>query len=175
MVVGTRGLELVAASDELLAEGLRVRDDLLGVRLPRGLGRLQERGGNTSDGVVVRAALARGEDGLVDALLEVGSLVAVLAEEDEASTGATEGLVPEARSGCARPITAIENLRRGGDNVAVLEGVRELARSHETRGVRDVGHQERAVLISNSTEGGIVPVTGVRGSTADEKTGLEDA
>ena len=40
------------------------------------------------------ATLASGEDGLVDALLEVGSLVAVLAEEDQTSARATESLVP---------------------------------------------------------------------------------
>ena len=119
------------------------------------------------------AALARGEDGLVDALLEVGSLVAVLAEEDEASTGAAEGLVPEARSACARPITAIENLRGGGDNVAVLEGVRELTGGDEARGVRDVSHQEGTVLVSSGAQGGVVPVTGVRGGTADDETGLD--
>ena len=98
MVVGARGLELVAARDELRAEGLRVRDDLLGVRLPRRLARLQERSRDTRDGVVVRAALARGEDGVVDALLEVGSLLRVLAEEDEAGAGTAEGLVPERES-----------------------------------------------------------------------------
>ena len=93
MVVRARSLELVALGDELLAEGLRVGDDLLGVRLPRRLGRLQERGRNAGDGVVVRAALAGGEDGLVDAPLEVGSLVTVLTEEDQSGAGTTQGLV----------------------------------------------------------------------------------
>ena len=98
VVVRARSLELVALGDELLAEGLRVGDDLLGVGLPRRLGRLQQSGGNAGDGVVVRAALARGEDGVVDALLEVGSLLRVLAEEDEAGAGTAEGLVPERES-----------------------------------------------------------------------------
>ena len=37
--------------------------------------------------------LAGREDSLVDALLEIGGLLAVLAEEDEASTRATKGFV----------------------------------------------------------------------------------
>ena len=93
VVVRARSLELVALGDELLAEGLRVGDDLLGVRLPRRLSRLQEGGGNAGDGVVVRAALAGGEDGLVDAPLEVRSLVTVLTEEDQTGAGTTQGLV----------------------------------------------------------------------------------
>ena len=93
VVVRTGRLELVAAGDELLAKSLSVGDDLLGVRLPRRLSRLQEGGGNAGDGVVVRAALAGGEDGLVDAPLEVRSLVTVLTEEDQTGAGTTQGLV----------------------------------------------------------------------------------
>ena len=94
MVVRTGRLELVAAGDELLAKSLSVGDDLLGVRLPRRLGSLEEGGRDTRNGVVVGATLASGEDGLVDALLEVGGLVTVLAEEDQTSARATESLVP---------------------------------------------------------------------------------
>lgn len=39
------------------------------------------------------ATLAGREDGVVDALLEILGVLEVLAEEDETSTGATEGLV----------------------------------------------------------------------------------
>ena len=38
-------------------------------------------------------ALASGEDSIVYALLEVGGIFEVLAEEDETGTGTTEGLV----------------------------------------------------------------------------------
>lgn len=95
MVVRARGLQLVAAGDELFTEGLRIRDNLLGIRLPCRLSRLQERGSDTRDGVVVRATLAGREDGVIDTLLEVGSLFGVLAEENKTSARATEGLVPE--------------------------------------------------------------------------------
>jgi hypothetical protein len=95
MVFRARGLKLIALSDELLAESLRVGDNLLGVRLPCWLAGLEESSSNTSDGVVVRTALASREDSLVDAPLEVSGFVAVLTEEDEASTRATEGLVPK--------------------------------------------------------------------------------
>ncbi len=54
VVVRARGLELVAALDELLAEGGRVRDDLLGVRLPGGLARLKEGSSDTGDGLQTR-------------------------------------------------------------------------------------------------------------------------
>ena len=107
--------------------------------------------------VVVRAALASREDSIVDALLEVLRLVRVLAEEDEACTGTTERLV-----------------RRGGDDVAVLEGVRELARRDEAARVRDVGHQERAVLVRDGAERRVVPVPRVRGRAADDELRLED-
>lgn len=107
--------------------------------------------------VVVGTTLARGEDSIVHALLKVLGLVRVLPEEDETSTGATERLVG-----------------RGGDNVAVLEGVRELASSNETAGVRDVGHEVRAVLVGDLTQGLVVPVTRVRGRTADDEAGLVD-
>lgn len=93
MVVRAGGLELVAACDELLAEGLRVGDDLLCVGLPCWLRRLEEGSGNTGNGVVVRAALARGEDSIVDTLLEILGLLVVPTEEDEASTRTTEGFV----------------------------------------------------------------------------------
>lgn len=101
------------------------------------------------------ATLARREHSVVDALLEVLRFVRIPLEEDEAGTGATERLV-----------------RRGRDDVAVLEGVRELASGDETARVCDIGHEVRAVLVRDRAEGLVVPVTRVRGCTADEETGL---
>lgn len=103
------------------------------------------------------AALARRENGVVHALLEVLGLVRVTLKEDETSTGAAEGLV-----------------RRGRDNVAVLEGVRELTSSDKAAGVCNVRHEVRAMLVRDSTQRLVVPVARVRGRTADEQTRLVD-
>ena len=51
VVVCARGLEFVTTANQLLAEGLRVRDDLLGVCLPCWLASLEKRSGDTSDGL----------------------------------------------------------------------------------------------------------------------------
>jgi hypothetical protein len=107
--------------------------------------------------VVVRAALARGEDGVVHALLEILRERRVLAEEDEAGARAAQRLV-----------------RRGGDDVAVCERVRELAGRDEPGRVRDVRHEERAVLVRDGPEAGVVPVARVRGRAADKEARLED-
>ena len=71
MVLGTGGLQLVSAGDELLTESRCVLDDLLRVRLPGWLGCLKERSGDTGNGVVVWASLARREDRLINPLLEI--------------------------------------------------------------------------------------------------------
>ena len=177
MVLRARSLELVAIRDELLAVSRRVRDDLLGVRLPRRLARLQERGRDTGDRVVVRAALARGEDGVVDALLEVGSLLRVLAEEDETSTGTTQGLVAKDRcvSKYNQSCLTRHDLRGSGDNITVVEGARVLATGNETANVSHVGHQVSTMLVSDLAKSLVVPVAGVRRGTADDETGLEEA
>ena len=107
--------------------------------------------------VVVRATLAGRENGVVDALLEVLCVLEILAEEDETSTGATEGLVGGR-----------------GDDIAVLEGVVELLRRDKTTGVGDVGHKEGALTLSDRLQCLVVPVAGVGGGTADDETGLEE-
>ena len=107
--------------------------------------------------VVVRATLAGRENGVVDALLEVLCVLEILAEEDETSTGTTEGLVGGR-----------------GDDIAVLEGVVELLRRDKTTGVGDVGHKEGALTLSDRLQCLVVPVAGVGGGTADDETGLED-
>lgn len=115
MVVRTTSLELVAVPNELLAKRTSVGDNLLRVRLESGRARLEKRSRNCCNGlyrkarvksckicqvwkrkvayVVVGTTLAGGEDGLVDALLEVLGLGKVLAEEDETSARSTERLV----------------------------------------------------------------------------------
>lgn len=191
MVVSTLCLKLVAVPDELLAERLRVGDDLLRVRLPCRRCCLLERGCDTSDGlekrqtrdrhivtttdVVVGATLARREHSVIHTFLEVLRLLGVLPEENQAGTGATERLVSIAeRSANRLRIIQNENSRRGRDNVTVLERIRELARRHETTGVRDVSHQESAVLVHNGAERRVVPVPRVRRCAANNQLRLED-
>lgn len=95
MVVGALSLQLVSVTNEDLGEGASVQNDLLGILLPCWRGDLKERGGNGSDGVVVRTTLASREDGIVDSLLEVLGVLDILAEEDEASSRATESFVTD--------------------------------------------------------------------------------
>lgn len=176
MVVSATGLELVAMGDKSVGESPGVGDDLLSIGLPLRSRDLEEGGSNGSDGlredtsvkarrtldlngthVVVGTTLTSGEDSIVDALLEVRSIGVILPEEDETSTGTTEGLV-------------------GGssNNIAILEGVVQLLGSDETRSVGNVGHEPSTLLVSDLTELSIVPVTGVSRSTADDETGLEN-
>ena len=112
VVVGAAADEDVAELDELLAHrlGVLLRLDLVLLELRRH--GLLEGDGDAGDGVVVGATLEGGEDGRVDAVLQIvedlfalHDLLHTAAEEDEASTRATEGLVG-----------------RRGDNVAVVEG-----------------------------------------------------
>jgi hypothetical protein len=105
----------------------------------------------------MRAALARGEYGVIDASLQVLGLLNVLAEEDETGAGSTERLV------C-----------RGGHDMAMLERTCERATSNETGGVRNVRHEERAVLIRDLAELGVVPVTRVRRRAANDQPRLVD-
>ena len=62
MVLRARSLELVAIRDELLAESRRVRNDLLGVRLPRGLARLEEGSRDTRDGLRKSHVISRTDE-----------------------------------------------------------------------------------------------------------------
>jgi hypothetical protein len=103
----------------------------------------------------VGSTLASREDGSIDPGLHVRLLV--LAEEDETSTGTTEGLVGG-----------------GGDDVAELEGARLLAGGDQTRDVGHVGKEVGALGVGDLAKPSVVPVTGVSGTTADEETGLEE-
>lgn len=51
MVVGSLGLQLVALANELRSESASVGDDLLGVSLEGGVGNLEQRGGDSGDGL----------------------------------------------------------------------------------------------------------------------------
>jgi hypothetical protein len=143
--------ELVAESLESVLESLGVGNNLLLVGLEVRAGSLLQSNSQSSDGVVVRAALVTGEDGEVDGVLEViESLLAglgidgadTLAEEDHGTTGTTERLVGG-----------------GGDNVGVLEGsgddlggneagdVSHIDNEVGTNGVGDLAH----ALVVNET------------------------
>ena len=70
--------------------------------------------------------------------------------------------------------TRNEYVRGGSDDITVLERIRLLASSNETRDVSNVGQELGTVFIGDSTEGLVVPVAGVSGGTADDKTRLVD-
>lgn len=103
--------------------------------------------------VVVGSTLASGEDGGVDSSLEVGLLV--LSEEDETSSGSSESLVGG-----------------GGDDITVVEGGGLLSGGDETGNVGHVAQEVSTLTVGDLSETGVVPVTGVSGTTADEETGL---
>lgn len=94
MVIRPARLQLISLLDELVRQRPCVGHDLFRVGFPGRVGSLLESGGDTGDGIVVRATLAGGEDGVVHALFEVGACGAVFAEEDETGTGTTEGFMP---------------------------------------------------------------------------------
>lgn len=106
----------------------------------------------------MRTALACREDGLIDALLKILCVLQVLTEEDQTCTRTTEGFV-----------------RRGRDDIAVIERIVQDLRRDKAGGVCNVGQEERAVLIRCLPEGRIVPITRVCGGTADNETRLEDS
>jgi hypothetical protein len=93
MVVGSLGLQFVAVTNENFTECASISNDLLSVRLPCRRRPLEERGRNGGDSIVVWATLARGEDGVIDALFEVFGIFDVLAEEYEACSRSAESFV----------------------------------------------------------------------------------
>lgn len=153
VVLSTVSLEPVTVLEQDGSHGSGVGPDLLGVLLESGIGSLLEGDGDTGDGVVVGTTLTGREHGSVDTSLEVGFLV--LSEEDETSSGTTECLVGS-----------------GGHDVTVLERRVLLGSGDETRDVGHVGQEISALAIGDLSETAIVPVTGVSGTTANDKTGL---
>ena len=126
--------------------------------------------------VVVGSTLASREDSIVDTLLEILVVLTILAEEDQASTRATQRLVSmsNCQNGFQQKNGEVNRSRGGGHDVAVFERIGKLLRSDQTRGVGNISHQVRAVLVSDFAECGIVPVARVCGSTADQETRLEN-
>ncbi|VEU40698.1 unnamed protein product [Pseudo-nitzschia multistriata] len=98
--------------------------------------------------MLVRTSLEGGEDSLVDAVFES---TFVLTEENHSSTGSTKGLVS---CGC--------------HNIAIVERRRLLSSGDQSGNVRHVHHQKGPVGISDFSEFGVVPVTGVSRSSADD-------
>ena len=82
-------LELVSVLDELLCKRPGVFDHQLRICLPGRLGRLQQRGRDARDGVIVGPTLARREHSIIHTLLEISVSLAILAEEDKAGARAT--------------------------------------------------------------------------------------
>ena len=93
MAIGATRLELVPVLEEFVRKRLRVLDNLLCICLPGRLRRLQEGGCDTRDSVIVWPTLACGEYSIVHAFLKIFVRLAVLAEEDKASTWPAECFV----------------------------------------------------------------------------------
>jgi hypothetical protein len=176
VTVGSARLELIPILDKLIRKRPRVFDHLLRICLPRWLRRLQQRGCDSRNGVVVGPALTCGENGIIHALLEVFVSLVILAEEDEARTGATKRFV--STRALLRHLTVPRNnrhLRCGRYDVAVLEGVSEFLSGDKTRCMSDIRHQICPVLISDLAKCFIIPIAGICGSAANDETWLEDA
>ena len=156
VVVRAVARELVALGHQGFGQGIRVRLDLLGVFLELRSGDLQELRSQAADLVVVGSTLQGGEDGHVDAVLDVRHLLAVL-EEDHACTGAPEGLV----RGC-------------GHDVAEGEGRRMLSGGHQAGDVGDVRHEEGTDLVSDLPELREVHHSRICGSSAQDHGRPED-
>jgi len=159
MVLRSTGDETVPFPHQELPERGGVGLHLLGVGLEGRRGGLFQRHGEGPNLVVVRATLKRRENGEVDLVLEfingvlrlplLGRL-RTLPVEDHARPGTTQAL-----------------MRRGGDNVAILEGVVHFLSSHKAANVRHVAEEQCAALVGNFPEAFVVPVTRVSASTAD--------
>jgi hypothetical protein len=175
VVVRAACLELVPVLEKLVCKCLRVLDHLLRVFLPVRLRRLQQRRGNTGDGVVVRTTLTRGEHGVVYALLEVLVSLAVFAEEDETGSRATERFV-SVRSLCSAMSqrTRLDNLRRRRHDIAILEGISELLGGDETRCMSDICHEGSPVLVGDFAKRLVIPITGICRRATDDETRFED-
>jgi len=125
----------------------------------------------------VGTTLASREDSIVNALLQVLTGFTLFLEEDQTSTGTTEGLMATFNHQPSTKSTQriFSNSRSSRNNITVLEGVVQLGSSNQSTSVGNISHQVSTVLISDLAEGGIVPVAGVSRGTADDQTGLEDA
>ena len=127
--VGAAGEDVEPAVDQRLAEHVRVRAHLALVVAERLRHRDLEAGRLRGDRVLERTALHPREDRAVDRLR------VLLPAEDEAAARPGERLV-----------------RRRGDEVAVVDGVRVQPRGDEPGEVRHVAEEERADLVRDLAE-----------------------
>jgi len=165
MVLRSTGDETVPFPHQELAERGGVGLHLLGVCLePRRRG-LFQRHGEGPNLVVVRATLKRRENGEVDFVLEFINSVLRLPLLGRLRTLPVEDH--------ARPGTAQALMRRGGDNVAILEGVVSFLRSHKATDVRHVAEEECAALVRDFPEAFVLPVARVSAAAADYHLGPE--
>mmetsp|Transcript_54040 Transcript_54040/g.156028 ORF Transcript_54040/g.156028 Transcript_54040/m.156028 type:complete len:412 (-) Transcript_54040:6-1241(-) len=109
--------------------------------------------GNSGNLVFVGPSLQGRENSLVDLWFEI---TLVLSEEDHTSTGSTKRLV-----------------RGGGDDIAEFERRGLFSSGNQTRNVGHIHHQQGTVGVGNLSEFGIVPVTRVRRSSANDQGRLE--
>jgi hypothetical protein len=103
----------------------------------------------------VGSTLARWENSSVDSSLHIRLLV--FPEEDETSSGTTKSLVGG-----------------GSDNVTEFEWAGLLAGSNKTRDVSHVTEKVCTLSIGNLPQSAVVPITGVGGTTTDDKSGLKE-
>jgi len=101
MVVGSISLQFVAMCNQFIGQGASISNHLFGIGLPGGLTSLQQSGSNTSNSlgkfssdncffnvkrkktdIVVRAALAGWEDGIIHSFLKVGCPLRIFPEKD---------------------------------------------------------------------------------------------
>mmetsp|Transcript_3376 Transcript_3376/g.10447 ORF Transcript_3376/g.10447 Transcript_3376/m.10447 type:complete len:478 (+) Transcript_3376:332-1765(+) len=150
VIVGAAGDERVAASGEGLGEGLGVGDDLSLVVDVFRRGRLAQGGRERGDGVVVGPALESGEDGEVDGSLEV-----------------VPGALPVEDHRAARPPQRL--VRRGGDDVRVVEGGGDDVGGDQARDVSHVGEQKGAVLVGDLSHSRVIYQPRVRRGARDDE------
>lgn len=123
--------------------------------------------------LVVWATLTSREHSIVDALLEVLIVLAVFPEEDHTCSGATKRLVTKWTQ--SRPkANAWGHSRCGGDNITILKRVVQFLRCDQPACVSDIRHHISALPVTNGLDRGVIPVSGISGSTADNQTGLEN-
>mmetsp|Transcript_5467 Transcript_5467/g.19950 ORF Transcript_5467/g.19950 Transcript_5467/m.19950 type:complete len:215 (-) Transcript_5467:873-1517(-) len=127
VVVGAARDQRVPQLQQPRRQRLAVAHHLLLVHCEGRLRGLLERHRQRADGVVVRAALQSREHGVVDRSLEAVAHLPAASEENHAAARTPQRLV-----------------RRGGHNVAVLEGVGCHARRHQAAHVRHIRKQQRA-------------------------------
>lgn len=135
----------------------------------------------------MRSTLASGEDGGVDSRFEIGLLV--LSEEDKTGSGTPQSLVAtrekqvapdqlhwSSKLGTLEHGTGAEaqDVRGGGDYVAVLERRVLDFTSNETRDVSHIRQEVSTLLVGDASKGLVVPISGVGRCSADDETGLEE-